>query len=196
MSILCSSSVILPMEKCTEISAKLLIPLGSGSQYIIPSPQRNFIATASDSNCINIWDRASLCLLTSLKHSEEIKGLVFSPDENFTLTYGRGTAYIWKTKTGTLLYTLSISHSLALASFSPSSKYVLTLLGGKVYIWDVQTGKQIQIIEKQILIHRGSLDGIGDAKFLEDHLVIVISVYGEISIWDINTGTFKTNKID
>lgn len=145
------------------------------------SPDGKFLAAGIQNkmHSIMLWDVASKKLAKTIKHSDDVIAIDFSPDGSRIVGGGMGNkTYVWDTQTGTALHTIpGLAEHTTGVSFHPEGRYFATSsFGGKsrFRVWDSQIGKQAYVMDG-----RGNTNNIIFSKDGRT-LVVIIMTYGNL----------------
>lgn len=160
--------------------------VGSG---LLTSSQ--MIASCSTDGTIALWEADTGTVLMTLRHSNWVTSIAFSPDGKQLASSGAdSTIAIWDVATGSLLRILEghegfiWSVCYALGGGEDSGWRILASCGNDrtIRLWDTETGQAIRVLEG----HRNWVQAIG---FHPDGKTLISgSKDEEIRFWDIATG--------
>ena len=141
------------------------------------------VATGGTDGAARIWDTRRGKLLATLRLSDLVKVVEFSPDGRRLLAATPTTAYLWKI--GARGHPLTLHHygvALTTAHFSPSGKSIVTAGDKEANVWSVETGKEVGSL-------RGHRDMVNSAAFSPDgRLVVTASQDGSTRVWSPTGG--------
>jgi WD40 repeat protein len=156
---------------------------GAAMPDLAGMPRRTLLATVSRSSAVHIYDgETGKPLYTWQTPLESVERVHLAPDGKLILCAQRykELAIVMDTATGNVLCGLPTKCNCA--AFSPDSRYVAigSLPDGAVY--EARTGKEICRLRNRL--------GFAHLAFSPDSkLVLGATLYGEMSQWDVITGT-------
>ncbi|HUG93766.1 MAG TPA: hypothetical protein VML55_23255 [Planctomycetaceae bacterium] len=164
------------------------------------SPDGRYLVTGKQNGDVEVWNAETGGKVHKLgKHEKEIRGLVFSPDNDrrwLASASGDGVVKIWDAKRLDEMqpayreFQGRVPGPCLNVAFSPDGQRLAT--GGKkntVIIWDVETRRKLQTLEG----HNGEVYTVA---FSPDDDGKWIASGGEdsaVKIWDSHAGTFVRN---
>ena len=132
---------------------KQILPEAGGR--VVFSARGNLLATRGWGRTAKIWDLATGQLVHSLKETDGVTDLAFSPDGQTLATSRRDEVQLWNVITGEQIGSLTNDgHRVGSLAFSPEGRFLAT--GGAdqtVTLWDVPTRQQTA----QLRGHRGEV---------------------------------------
>jgi WD40 repeat protein len=162
------------------------------------SPDGRLLASASEDNCVKVWDlTAGLAKgelresLFTCRHEEPVVGVTFSPDgQRLASASGRiaqpGMVKVWDAASGKALFSFRGSarpDSLLHLAFSPDGRWLASgSVDNTVMIWDVTTGDEVYKLP-------GHKDLIINVTFAPNgRRLISASRSREVKVWDLPRG--------
>lgn len=171
-------------------------PIGSTSWFALRPDGGQLVMTGEDTTRSEVWQlpksRAPAAnsdvarqLLTLTGHSDQVRGLAFSPDGARIATGSfDDTAKVWNAQTGEEILTLPADPDVSWVSFSPDGSKLATtsFIDGTATIWDARSGKELFVL-------RGHQAGVAIGIFSPNGTRFVTGSDGDgARIWNAATG--------
>lgn len=148
------------------------------------SPDGRLIVTASADGTAKLWEAATCKLVSTLVHSRDVRGAVFSRHSDRVLTTSLdGTITVWQIQGGVRSVAKRLEHGPALSvNFSPDGKKLVTSGGNSAQIWDIESRTLLNNL-------RGHTDVLRSAVFSPDGRQIAsVGDDRAVRLWDVATG--------
>ncbi len=140
----------------------------------------------------NIFAQDKVHYSTFAGHTDNIWGLVFSPDGQMLASGSRdGTVCLWEVSTGhqrKILKGLLPGSEVGFA-FSPDGRTLATSAALNIDLWDTTTGQH-----KNSLI--GHTTGLTDLTFSPDGRTLASASWGGIFLWNVATGQIRKRLLE
>lgn len=176
-----------PQQSADWDDASVLPQTGASSvESTVFSPDGRLLATAG-ANSIKIWEVSTRKESRSIKCSDEVHALAFSPKGDAILAAG-DVLQLWDVNTGRQLRDLGQGKSgLLTVAFAPDGRHAATGgYDGSLVLWDVETGRR-----RQIGAHgrRRSDETIQAVAYSPDgRLILSGAESGDVALWDAASG--------
>lgn len=154
------------------------------------SSDGKYAATGSWDNTIRIYNMANGEHLKTLKdHTECVTSICFSPDGQLLVSGSNDKKVkIWDISTGEVKFTFDEDYyDINMVTFSSDGQYIAFCGDDRtVNVMDVYSGSRI-------ITYKGHNNSVHSVSFTPDKSKIVSATWGELNIWDSNSGeTIKT----
>ncbi|MBQ9187283.1 MAG: WD40 repeat domain-containing protein [Prevotella sp.] len=163
------------------------------------SPNGNYIVSGSRDQTIRIWDAKTGGQLGTIRDTNSVRSIAFSPDSKKIVSCSGHTIRILDVVTGEQVGNTLAGHNSVInfVAFSPNGKYIISASGvynerhmvkrygydNSIRIWDSKSGRQIGNPLK------GHTGRVNSASFSPDgKLVVSASDDNTIRLWDFKTG--------
>jgi WD40 repeat protein len=170
-----------------EIFARRIDPFGA--RWVTFSPDGRRLATASVGRTVQVWDVDTEQRVLTLRHSQEVHCVAFSPDGQRLVAVGGnryqiGEAKVWNATTGEEIFPLR-GHAAMVwtVAFSPEGQRLATASRDQtVKVWDATTGQEIRTL-------RGHADEVEGVVFSPDGRRLASASYDRtVKVWNADTG--------
>ncbi len=135
-----------------------------------------------------LWDTQTGKLITKLDDTEDIIRISFGPNRKFFVGESNKEIRIWDTENGKIKIKLEQPGLIKKFTLSPDGTTIANVTGNTstVKLWDVHTGKLKNTFTGDYATKR-----VESITFSPDGRTIAVASYGEIRLWDINSGIHK-----
>lgn len=130
----------------------------TGHEWIVTcaafSPDGKFIVTGSADRTVKVWDAQKLQPITTLSAATgSVWSVMFSPDNQYLVTSGRGGTHLWDTKTWRRIATFPgqvavMANTGSVMAVSESSAFDWRTTAGQVSLWNFRTGERLATLSK------------------------------------------------
>jgi WD40 repeat protein len=149
-----------------------------------------WLVTGDSDGNVQIWDAIRGKRLIGVRHSQDVRGVAFSPDKRRLATGSRErTARIWDVHTGDLKAVLAHDFGVQAVAFSPDGRLLATA-SIPALIWDAQTGRQLHTLPLTPLTAATETALCHDVSFSPDGEFLAAGFTDRTArVWNIDAGT-------
>ena len=166
---------------------KVLLTLNKSIGSVAFSPDGQTIMSRSDKD-FKVWDTETGEIRAKLEDTEDIDHIYFSPYGKLFIGTNNKEIRIWDAKSGKIKIKLEHPGLMKQFSLSPDGKTIANVIGNAstVKLWDIHTGEL-----KNTFIGDYATKRVESITFSPDGQTIAVASYGEIRLWDIDSGIHK-----